>query len=108
MTNDLIVPGLMAVFTLAMLIGLAWLVFRLWAAAPMKMQQRLNREIAERTQIMAALAAAAADATPDQRERLAANYRFNRAAVLALNPNFDTSAGDAAFVRAPVAARRAA
>jgi|GEM_PF-2859585 len=108
MNSVLIVPGLMTVFTGAMLIGVAWLLFRLRAGAPMRMQQRLNREIAERTQIMAALAAAATGAAPDQRERLAANYRFNRAAVLALDPSIDTRAGDAAFAPARVPTRRAA
>ena len=106
MTASLIPYLMMTAFGTALAIGLLWLTVRLRAEAPTRMQQRLNREIAERTALMASLAGAARDAAPAQRARLEANYRAHRTRVLALNPNFDARTGDAAF--APLDERRTA
>ena len=108
MIASLIPYLMMTAFGTAIAIGLLWLVVRLRAEAPGRMQQRLNREIAERTALMRSLADAASDADPAQRARLEANYRYHRARIMALNPNFDARAGDAAFAIHADGQRRAA
>ncbi len=107
MDDILIIDGLMLVFGGAIAVAAIWFVLRLRAAAPIKLQHRINREVAERRAAMAAMAATYAAAAPEQRERLALNYRYNRAAVLALDPEFDASTTDAVFA-APVPADRIA
>ena len=102
MDGILIIDGLMLVFGGAIAITAVWFVLRLRATAPIKLQHRINLEVAERRAAMAAMAAAYTAASPEQRERLALNYRYNRAAVLALDPEFDASTTDAVFAaRAP-------
>ena len=99
MDGILIIDGLMLVFGGAIAVAAIWFVLRLRAAAPIKLQHRINREVAERRASMAAMAATYSAAAPEQRERLALNYRYNRVAVLALDPEFDASTTDAVFVK---------
>lgn len=109
MNGFIIVTGLMVVFSLALLIGALWAVLRLRQRAPIIMRQRLEREVALRLDTMHAMALAYAAAEPAQRERLALNYRHNRAAVLAIDPGTAVAALDAHFAPAAVLdSRRAA
>ncbi len=108
MNGFIIVNGLMVVFGLAMLVGALWAVLRLRQKAPMMMRRRLDREIALRLDVMNAISLAYPDAESAQRERLALNYRFNRAAVLALDPGAATAAMDARFAPTAVPQQRAA
>lgn len=103
-----IVTGLMIVFTFAIAIGALWAVLRLRQRAPVLMRQRLDREVALRLDAMNAMALAYTDAEPEQRERLARNYRYNRASVLAIDPEAPVAAMDARFAPAAVPDERRA
>ena len=80
---------LMYAFTLITLLGIAALGWRALRAAPTLLLARRDREIAERSTAMTALAAAHAQ-TPDgpTRDSLARNYRYHRATVRTLDPAF--------------------
>ncbi len=108
MNGFIIVNGLMVAFSLALLVGALWAVLRLRQRAPMMMHRRLDREIALRLDVMNAMSLDYADAEPAQRERLALNYRFNRAAVLALDPSALTAEMDSRFAPAAIPVARAA
>lgn len=108
MNGILIIDLLMLVFTGAIVVALIWALLRLRAIAPVRLQHRINSEVAERRAAMAAMASTYSAASPEQRERLALNYRYNRAAVLALDPAFDASTTDAVFAAQAPADRIAA
>lgn len=87
MTGAMSINLLLYAFTLITLLGIAALLWQVARTAPVRMQERLTREIAERRAAMAALAQAH-ERTADgaTRDALARNYRFHQAAVRALDP----------------------
>lgn len=95
--NPIIVDALMIAFTAAIVLGIVVALLKLRTVAPRKMQQRLDREVAKRLAAMSELARNYGDADPYQQERLLLNYRFHRAAVMALAPATDVRAFDTAF-----------
>ncbi len=106
--NPVIVDALMIAFSAALLLAAAVAVLKFRTVAPVRMQARLDREVAERLAAMAMLARNYPEATPDVRERLLLNYRYHRVSVLALAPASDIRSLDAAFAETGPALRVAA
>ena len=106
MPGSSIVNALMIVFTLG-IAGILLLAAVRWRGGIVGMLERRSAvEIAERRADMAALAAALDRPGIDtaQAERLARNFRYHRAVLIALDPRGDLGCLDAAFASATTTA----